>query len=235
MLNEDVYENDGGIDDIVRAKLLNDPVALTEASLSRITKHVPDGHFGIITSWRGGIDHSTPGAKEARKEKHAHFKAFRLAVERAAYLYNRLVGSAKEDGSTAPVREHSLFISGNGKLTKEQMHRWASSPKHPQDEYIYSGPETGHHVQSVKTATGEVKDLGKYHPGKLGRYHSELLGSLPKGFTFESWQCIPELSVCALQSYHLSERDVRQELGLPPLEPGVKSISAKLLLLHEDF
>jgi hypothetical protein len=202
----DKYKRNGSLEDIVRARLTEDWDSLTEASFERVSRHVEHGHFGIITSYRGGINNpqdltakegEPPKDFKARKQSGSEqrganrrsFKAFRQNVNKAGYGYVRMVGHGDtEGGSTKGFREHSMFISGKhpkASLSLDQMHQWARHPDSKQDSYIYSGPET----HDPSTGKNDVRlyfsdtekptnfmSLGGFHKGRLGQYHSRLLG-----------------------------------------------------------
>jgi hypothetical protein len=179
MLNlEDGYYGDGGIRDIIRAKMTSNWDALTEASLNRVSKHIEGGHFGVITSWRG--EHSD----DANKDR---FKKFRKDVIGAGYGFVRMIGHGEvEKGVSSNYKEHSLFIPGKGSkgpLSLHKMTHWAH--QHDQESFIYSGPETEHvpHLVSMdktraKTDAPKIDSMARaseYNPTRLGDYHSRLL------------------------------------------------------------
>lgn len=172
------YYGDGGVRDIIRAKLTGDWAALTEASLNRISKHVESGHFGVITSWRG--EHSDD-------ENKSRFKNFRKDITAAGHGFVRMIGHGEvEKGVSSNYREHSVFIPGNGSkghLSLHKMTHWAH--QHDQESFIYSGPETQHVPHLVMMDKTRPKDgppkidsmsrSSEYNPTKLGDYHSRLL------------------------------------------------------------
>lgn len=256
-LDPNKYRGDGGIEDIVRAKLTEDWEALTESSVRRIGHHVADGHFGIVTSWRGGTKGmSKENVAQKRKylKNHAQFKDFRKTLNKHGFGYVRMVGhGALEKGADASsYREHSVFIPGKGKhtpLTKDHMHSYAN--KYKQESYIYSGPETNHEVHLFDSKTGKsTMHFGKFNANHLGDYHSRLLsgsdtgktaketGRAGKAFAFESeiiaWEYLPERTLSSMRAWGLTEKKIAVEEGLD-LEPTLKRIEEKLQIRHDEL
>lgn len=186
-MKKPVYDRDGGVLDIMKAKLAEDWAMLTEASINRIAQHHKDGHFGIVTSWQGddkGYSTDTPVARDTYKGNRKSFNAFRAQVRKDGFGYNRLVGygQVQPNAKDNSYKEHSLFIAGKGQhgpLTKDHVHNYANI--HNQTSYIYSGPETGHVPHVFDSKTGQsLHQFDKFSPGHLGDYHSRLLRGTDK-------------------------------------------------------
>lgn len=257
------FKGDGSIEDIVFAKLSEDWSALTEASINRIAHHVNNGHFGIVTSWRGGskgMSNENPAQQRKYTGNQSKFHELRKKINSDGFGYHRMIGyGAVEKTASKSYREHSVFVPGKGKtapLSKEHMRGYADHYK--QESFIYSGPDTNHEVHLFDTKTGNsIHKFGKFEKGKLGDYHSRLIrgkdktaersatrratetGSKKHAFAFEgeepmAWEYLPERTVSSMRAWQLAEENVARDLGID-LKPTMARIEEKLSVRRDEL
>jgi hypothetical protein len=156
--------------DVIIASLLG-PKELSEASLGRVYQHFMksgEKSWAIISSDRPG---KTPAQQQNARELLREF------VRGLGLGFSRLKGFWTDPDTKETSYESSLFIPG---ITKEQALRLMT--KFSQDAVLYAGPDTHGNVTLIWT-TGKEEDKGKFHPGSVGLYWSEINGH---EFHFES-------------------------------------------------
>ncbi len=167
---------------ILVAKAKGDWPTVNETSLARAHKHVSNGHFGILTSYRAG---KTPA------ENQATFAELKHTVRAAGYGFITLLGHWQEcQDPTIPyeeappdlikdVVEPSLFVPN---IDFELL--TSLSGKYDQDAAVYCGKETDNQVYLV-FKNGDKQSLGTFHPGRIARAYSKLPKHKNRTFVFE--------------------------------------------------
>jgi hypothetical protein len=146
--------------------------AITESSVSRVRQHIQSGTpYAVLTAWR----HDQP-----RSRNQANMKAFEQSIKDIGLTHTHLRGVWHDDTGNLK-REPSALVHGMSRHHAERLAR-----RYGQDAYIYSGPEIGHRPHAYDLESGEVADLGDFHPG-VSRYMSRVRGR-PWYFEWADWR-----------------------------------------------
>lgn len=186
---------------------------LNEASLSRLHAHTQDRSIGIISASRGHLSAS---------ENKARTKALGHDLKAAGHGFIKSRGHYIENHGTPHARkvsEHSFIVVGKkgddnghvrGTVTK-------LGAKYNQDSVVYKhhSSETAElhgtqdkdeHGNKVEfPGHGKKVDLGKWHPNRIGEFHSSMKGG-KKSFAFESVEINWGANMATLMARALKEK-----------------------------
>lgn len=160
---------------------------MNESSLSRVYHHTQHRNMGIITAHRRSL---TPQENAARNaELHDEIrKHFGLIHIHGSYIENK--GTPEE----SHVKEHSFLVVGADHDDSGHLKGFLRKhgEKYGQDSVLYKAHDSTHaHLigtkkEAVDPAYHEHKDIGTWHPNRMGDYQSELKGKKGRTFVFES-------------------------------------------------
>jgi len=173
---------------------------LIESSLGRVFQHVhrhendPSFSWSVISSWRSNL---------SNEENNRRFRQFKRDVRAHGFGYFELEGHGQEEDGGVSI-EPSLFI-----LNIRLKAALKLAKKYDQYAVIYSGPETepadddggARRVMLVQT-DGKEYDQGEFHPNRMGKYYSKLLGRSGRVFTFEGIRVRPQNNMERLIVHH---------------------------------
>jgi len=160
---------------------------LAESNLSRVYQHTQERNIGLISAHRGENTH---------EENVSKTKELSDAIQQNGFGHIVLKGNYPENKGTeheTPRREHSYLVIGkkgddNGKL-KEFLK--VHGAKHKQDSIVYK-PHDSASATAIGTNNGEwlkkgeEKDVGEWHPSRVGEFHSMLHNKKTFEFAAES-------------------------------------------------
>lgn len=158
---------------------------LNESSLSRVYDHTKNSTIGIITAHRASNKPRDNEIANSNLHNDIRKAGFGLIHITGKYIENK--GEENEN----PVTEKSFLVIGNdndsgnlkGFLKKH-------GEKYGQDSVLYK-PHDSENATLIGTRDsddlkkGEERDIGKWHPNRLGHYQSEIKKN--KSFVFEGF------------------------------------------------
>lgn len=166
---------------------------LNESNLARVNQHIQDRNVGMITAHRGD---SSP------EENKRNNKELEKSIRSAGHGFVRVKGRYVENYGKPDARnvdEKSYLVIGKKGDDQGALKDFLvkHGQKYNQDSILHKA----HNEETAKLhgtseggwpGAGNVEDVGKFHPGRAGEFHSVLRGKKTFNFSNESYELVFE-------------------------------------------